>query len=637
MAVMPYERLPNAYSTRLFSLRPGKAHDGIEGCLMTVSLQDCPPYEALSYVVGDTSVRIPIGCDGDICPVTENLRAALLHLRQVTGERLLWIDQICINQTDPQERNQQVSMMGQIFHKPQRVLVWLGPADEDTPAIWHFLSDLAATQDIPDLQMYHMDLMVKPAGLSEGGDDHPWSGAALPPRLSNLPPRSSPKWNALRRFLIRPWFSRVWTFQEGVVCTSSTVYCGSHTVPWLVLSDACKALRVLGLSNWIGEAQRDVAWISIQSIRWHSGIRSTFHFLLGQIRSRNATDPKDRIYALRALVRKPAMIQVDYGKALQDIYSDAVKTCIVMDDCLSILSDVEVRRTDESARLMPSWVPDWRFATSVCTELALRTVRGSKYFDAAGKTLPCVLPSPDSRTLTLRGYKIASVFSIFDLETRLRLNEPCLKERDNTCGCGRWDPDSWRKMYRAAAASIQFPSQSIRHPEKLDRTIASVGNDGPHEGSRETVAVEMAFRRAVTADLLPRVSGRLSDAEARELYPVCASVTGERFSRGDAAAAAQLMLEYDTCVAETMFNRRLFVAGAEGLDMYMGVALGTVRRGDCVCVLFGGDTPFLLRPASGGGGGWRFVAEAYVYGIMDGEAVRGSREDGVEYQDFSLV
>ena len=132
---MPYERLPNPQSTRLFSLRPGKANHGIEACLITVSLHDCPPYEALSYVVGDTSTRIPIVSNGEICAVTENLQAALLHLRHVTNERVLWIDQICIDQIDPEERNQQVSMMGQIFHKPQRVIVWLGPADEDTPEV----------------------------------------------------------------------------------------------------------------------------------------------------------------------------------------------------------------------------------------------------------------------------------------------------------------------------------------------------------------------------------------------------------------------------------------------------------------------------------------------------------------------
>ena len=627
---MPYERLPNAQSTRLFSLQPGKANDRIEGCLMTVSLRDCPPYEALSYVVGDTSIKAPIWCDGEKCPVTENLQAALLHLRQEANERIFWIDQICINQLDTEERNQQVSMMGQIFHKPQRVIVWLGPADEDTPEVWHLLRDLAATREIQDLQLYHMNLMVKPTGLSEVSDDHPWNSAALPQKLSRLPPRTSSQWNALRRLLIRPWFNRVWTFQEGIVCTSATVYCGTYTMPWMVLSDACKAIRVLGYSNWIEEAQRFVAWISIQSIRWHSEIRSTLHFLLVQTRTRNATDPKDRIYALRALVRKPGMIQVDYGKSLQEIYSDAAKTCIIMDDCLSIFTSVEVRRTDESAELMPSWVPDWRFATSVSTEFAMRTVRGSKYFDAAGKTLPCMLSAPNSRTLTLRGFKIASVHAIVNLEHRLRLNEICVKGRDYKCKCGRWNPDDWRKMYRKAAESIQFPTQCIRHKEELDSMIESVGSDDMRERYNDIVAVEMAFRRTVTADLLPRVSGRLSDAEAKELYPVCASVKDKCL---DDDAAAQIMLEYDTCVSETMFNRRLFVA-SEGLDMYMGVALGTMRKGDCVCVLFGGDTPFLLRRV---GDVWTFVAEAYVYGIMDGEAMQRARENGLAYEDFVLV
>lgn len=630
---MPYETLPSAHSTRLFSLRPGKANDGIEGGLVTVSLHDCPAYEALSYVVGDTSNKIPISCGGESIGITENLQAALLHLRSQTSERVLWIDQICINQNDPEERNQQVSMMGQIFHKPQRVIVWLGPADDYTPEVWQLLIELAATQEIQDLQMYHMDLMIKPkssTGLPELEYSHPWSSPALPQRLSKLPPQSSRQWTALQRLLTQPWFDRVWTFQEGVVCVSCKMYCGTHTMPWLTLSDACKAISVLGLGKWIGEAQTRVAWLDIQVVRWHSQIQSTLQFLLFQTRGRNATDPKDRIYAIRGLVKNPAVIEVDYTRALKDIYSDAVKACIIQDDCLSILTCVEVRRTDESAKLMPSWVPDWRFKTSVYVNLGMRTVTGTRYFDAAGKSFPCMLPAPNSRTLTLRGFKIASVHAIIGVERTLRLDEVCIKERRVNCRCGRWDPDRWREMYRTAAESIQFPAQCISQPEKLDSMIASVGNGVILECPSETEAVEMAFRRTVTADLLPRASGRLSDAEANEFYPMCASWEKRSF---DDDAAAQMMLEYDTCVSETMFNRRFFIA-SEGQEMYMGIALGTLRKGDCVCVLLGGDTPFLLRQ---NGIAWKFVAEAYVYRMMDGEAMGRARENGFEYEDFMLV
>ena len=66
----------------------------------------------------------------------------------------------------------------------------------------------------------------------------------------------------------------------------------------------------------------------------------------------------------------------------------------------------------------------------------------------------------------------------------------------------------------------------------------------------------------------------------------------------------------------------------------MGVALGIITEGDCLCILLGEDTPFVLRPDSDVR---RFVAEAYVYGIMDGEAMERTRKEGFEYEIFALV
>ena len=631
---MLYEPLPNPQSIRLLSLKPGNFYDDIRSNLRVVSLDDRPTYEALSYVVGDTSLKTPITCNEGSIDVTKNLQAALVHLRSSTAERVLWIDQICINQNDIEERNQQVSRMGQIFHKPQHVIVWLGLADDETSKIWQLLSELAAMQEIENLLGYHMDLMLKPTsftGPAEVKNIHPWSSPDLPRTLSSLPPRDSLQWIALQRFLSCSWFHRVWTFQEGIVGPHCKVYQGMHVMPWLDLSDACKVITLLGLSRWIGDAQKYVAWISIQAVRWRSQKPSTLHFILVQTRARDATDPKDKIYAVRALVNNScaAMIDVNYHRPLQDVYSDAVKTSIIQDNCLSILSCVEVRRTDESANSIPSWVPDWRFKTSVMVEFGFRNAGGSSYFAAAGQSLPNMLPAPNPSILTLRGFKVASIHAIIDVREKLRLNEVCLNERSVSCRCGRWDPDQWRTMYRTAAESTRFSANCVACREKLDPMITCVGNNLAHERSSGADSVETAFRRTVTADLLPRASGRLSEREA-EIYPVTASWETKRF---DDDAVAQMMLEYDTCVSDTMFNRELFIA-SQGQQMYMGIALGTLKKVDYLCIFLGGDTPFLLRQ---NGNAWKFVAEAYVYGLMDGEALERTREEGFEYEDFTLA
>jgi hypothetical protein len=82
-----------------------------------------------------------------------------------------------------------------------------------------------------------------------------------------------------------------------------------------------------------------------------------------------------------------------------------------------------------------------------------------------------------------------------------------------------------------------------------------------------------------------------------------------------------------------MWNRDIFIA-EDGPESYIGVVVGVPTIGDCVCILLGGDTPFVLRPK--GNGEWCFLAEAYVHGIMDGEVMERTKQDGFRFQDCVL-
>lgn len=123
-------------STRLLLLLPAKdPKDPIECQLIEVPLgatNESPEreYEALSYVWGARSGSCPIICHGKSLLVTENCLAALIRLRQPSVTRTLWIDTICIDQSEDEtsirERNIQVAKMGQIYAEAERVVVWLG-------------------------------------------------------------------------------------------------------------------------------------------------------------------------------------------------------------------------------------------------------------------------------------------------------------------------------------------------------------------------------------------------------------------------------------------------------------------------------------------------------------------------------
>lgn len=74
-----------------------------------------------------TTIRVG---DTEDVPITKSLRNALRMLRKPTISRLLWIDALCINQADVEERSHQVSFMDEIYREAHTVLIWLGPGTE---------------------------------------------------------------------------------------------------------------------------------------------------------------------------------------------------------------------------------------------------------------------------------------------------------------------------------------------------------------------------------------------------------------------------------------------------------------------------------------------------------------------------
>lgn len=97
--------------------------DGISCTSSLASLDHPPPFEALSYVWGDPKGVMPIDFDGHEFLVTGNLYCALRHLQLENKERVLWIDALCINQADVDERTSQVNQMQYVFGLASRVVV----------------------------------------------------------------------------------------------------------------------------------------------------------------------------------------------------------------------------------------------------------------------------------------------------------------------------------------------------------------------------------------------------------------------------------------------------------------------------------------------------------------------------------
>jgi Heterokaryon incompatibility protein (HET) len=128
---------PGPDNIRLLRLMPHKNERADIQCeLFEYSLQDSGEgthlYEALSYVWGSSDKPRSISINKHDLPVTVNLHAALLRLRDRFFERIVWVDAVCINQANTQEQGHQVQLMAKIYSKASRVIVWLGEATHDS-------------------------------------------------------------------------------------------------------------------------------------------------------------------------------------------------------------------------------------------------------------------------------------------------------------------------------------------------------------------------------------------------------------------------------------------------------------------------------------------------------------------------
>ncbi|KAK0099321.1 hypothetical protein ONS96_008549 [Cadophora gregata f. sp. sojae] len=205
-------------SIRLLFLQPGQFDDVINVRLKVFSLDDLPPYCALSYAWGPPPHTTPVSCYGKKLLASESCVAALRRLRDTIEEKVLWIDAICIDQTSLSERGHQVNLMCGVYSKAERTWIWLGESTPETDFMIDFLGDyhkvLDATKDyFPGSTDNLLLLEIEKLKAEER-------------RLYGV------ECATLFDLLIgKPWFCRVWTVQEYTLSRDSRIICGSKQMP----------------------------------------------------------------------------------------------------------------------------------------------------------------------------------------------------------------------------------------------------------------------------------------------------------------------------------------------------------------------------------------------------------------------
>jgi hypothetical protein len=135
----------NKKCIRLLHVEAPIGAEGIDGpvrCGMSVhDLDTRPSYAALSYVWGTMSqTSNTLQCQGIDLPISANGLSALQHLRAKLGAFTIWIDAVCINQLDTDEKSQQIPLMGEIFQNASTTYFWLGESSEPKRRAMRYLS-----------------------------------------------------------------------------------------------------------------------------------------------------------------------------------------------------------------------------------------------------------------------------------------------------------------------------------------------------------------------------------------------------------------------------------------------------------------------------------------------------------------
>ena len=352
-----------------------------------VKLETVSPYEALSYTWGDSKKVCRISCGSECVAITANLAAALRQLRTPDNPRALWIDQVCINQDDVDERNKQVALMRKIYSQAENVVVWLG---EDGP------DDEMAFRFVPVLLSYLPPLSASHGGVARQG---------LVAREA-LPIVGSPAWIALSRIFSRPYFRRSWIIQEVALARDAVVQCGPHVIDWDLLATA-SSYQMGQLASDAENAHDAVAAIMGFHRNDHGRGNNIVDALFMSYRF-NCTDPRDKVFAMLGLAQAP-VLQPAYSARVEDVYLHTTQSLILDFGNLDILCCVS---HPKHIATLPSWVPDWQAQVAVKRKLGQSTVRAP---DAPRQQ---VRYSDNSRTLTVEGWYVASIAIVANVFTR---------------------------------------------------------------------------------------------------------------------------------------------------------------------------------------------------------------------------
>jgi hypothetical protein len=482
-----YEKLPaESRCFRLFHLEPQKTKaDGqsicgelggvLRGRITIENLDRCSEYEALSYCWEGSIEPVQHGNpekDGILIEMPDGtvrqlliwtqLSTALRYLR-ARGQLLpMFIDQICINQSNAVgEKNQQVSLMGDIYRSCARVVAWLDVATEKTDEFFDWVPCISGNTQLKTLSEQQersakvLKVLMKRTNdpeekiVPDSGDDDDLEQDVM--AITDLAQRYWSRFphHGFSEISMRRWFRRMWIIQEGCLGPELIFLCGRRSCSAQELEMTIVFQRLASsqdkpsfstsiISVWWddkkpGKSQtREASIIPDRLLMqraniWRPGqpgretrqrliaIINRFSldtFAIGPWARLEASDPHDYIYALMGLANKddPLLMALkpDYEKPIEKVYTDVAHQ--ILDpaiDCL-LLSRPELK-SEKLKGLLPSWVPDWSTGLVLPHGYKLASIPMFSAGNAPGESQPPQLDLQTHRILKAKGIQLCEI------------------------------------------------------------------------------------------------------------------------------------------------------------------------------------------------------------------------------------
>ncbi|CAH0027674.1 unnamed protein product [Clonostachys rhizophaga] len=593
-------------------------------------------YSALSYYRGTPleTVEITVSSDLEIDKRTFGINptvdSALRRLRRNDQVLQIWIDAICINQENYEERSRQVELKQEIFARAETVHIWLGEGHDGVDSclriarnIYNYnlrgcpggrdcnctgtrhslaigdvdtLAESKRTQSV-EHTFHHMDEIFRLLEPSLSEDVVEWAGGSKGTTLATL----------MVALISNPWFSQVWAVQEVLLSQQAFVHSSNESIPWIELRQTIEWLEDPNFTHWHFDyhVQSQMAMQAIwKRLRTNNELPDILEVFFNSHDLR-AGDPRDRLFALLVLGNEThavqsldRLIQPNYNKSTEQVFADFSRWWIKEKRSLDILSAVHSQHgrtwrqtlyeSDKDDQLMH---PTWALGATGRSKWSKASLCAQFDFCSTGKKEPNVdlLESGDPLKLLLRGRRISRISSM------------------------GYIPIEYMYPY-GEDSPVQSEASSI-----VAKIFDPCGFTG-FWGIEIIVHDDEDRMKRARAEYADHKNAHWKYCSRPKLPSLCPTEAGG-------------FCTYETDNLPTCMEKSFFVTedGMSGLCPWMA------KEGDFIALLDGGKVPYLLRqvtgPNMGKGEEFQLIGECYVEGVMHGEYF----EDGRDMTDSEVL